>query len=174
MVFTVETSSLTTETEACSDGLSKNRGGMLKVLDYLHTHTKIQVDKYSMHHGVCTDTQNVAWNNATWGIGSIAHMTFCLFKVRLSNGAFGDRWLTPTHWCAQRLWLKNGECEWAVGSVFVAQSNMLRPVYWNVSYSHPNNPPAGQQPSAEHLTAVLIVFLQVRVSQPHFIILLPL
>lgn len=66
------------------------------------------------------------------------------------------------------------ECEWAMGSVFLAQSNMLRPVYWNVSYSHSNSPPAGQQSFVEHLTPALIVFLQVHVSQPHFIMLLPL
>lgn len=80
-------------------------------------------------------------NYATRGIDSIPHMLFFLFKVRLNNGVFGGRWLTLTHWCAQRLWLKNGECEWAVGSVSLAQSNMLRPVHWNVSYSDPNSPP---------------------------------
>lgn len=46
-------------------------------------------------------------NKVTRGIGSVAHRLFFLSEVRLSNGAFGGRWLTPTHWCAQRLWLKN-------------------------------------------------------------------
>lgn len=116
----------------------------------LHTHTTWYI---------CIWIMELAWMNskcsqnyATRGIGSIPHMLFFLFKVRLNNGVFGGRWLTLTHWCAQRLWLKNGECEWAVGSVFLAQSNMLRPVYWNVSYSDPNSPPAGQLPFVEHLT----------------------
>ena len=88
-----------------------------------------------MSQGIWTDPHNVAakWCNQR-------HRLLCthavLFKVKLNARMFGGRWLTQMHWCAHRLWPKSGECEWAMESVFPAQSNMLRPLHRKVTYSH--------------------------------------
>lgn len=120
-------------------------------------------------NGISTHAKNSS--TATRDTGSTAHTLLSLFKAKLNNGAYEGRWLTLTYWCAQRLWLKYRESEWAVGSAFVTESNMLRPAYWNVSCSHPSRPPAGQRSFVERPTLALIIILQVHVTQSHFIML---
>lgn len=55
------------------------------VIENLNTH--IQIQSYHRYSQCCQCR----------GIGATAHMLFSFFVVRLNNGAFGSRWLTPTH-----------------------------------------------------------------------------
>lgn len=130
-----KTSSLTTGTLKDLHGLREQRTltevGNFQNVPFKQPHTRNQIHMHVYRRG-SADTQTVAHNQRL----PCTHAV--LFKVELNSGAFRGRWVTQTHWCAQRLWLKNGECEWAVGIVFLALSNMLRPVYWNVSCSPPS------------------------------------
>ena len=111
-------------------------GGLKLVISHATTKTHTHKDP-NQHAGVRAFEPILTMspqNDATSDTGSFAHAV--LFKVKLNTRMFGGRWLTPMHRCAHRLWPKSGESEWAMESVFPAQSNMLRPLHRKVTYSH--------------------------------------